>query len=234
MNTSSDRLRNNTYRLLRTQAESLRKEGLSYKEIQAKVPVSKSTLSTWCKNIPLTEAQIKRLGSLYDQQFRGAKANQKKAFENKKQIRENARLEIKNVNQEMLKIAGAMLYWAEGNKKYSTALSNSDPALIIFYISWLTEILHIKPTQLNAGIHLHEGQNDQDEKLFWSKLTGIPLDNFHKTFYKPVGTGHRKNILYHGTIKIRVKGIGSEHLKQKIIQNRSESSIIINRIINNL
>ncbi len=217
MPTRSDRLRNNTYRLLRTQAESLRREGLSYTEIQEKVLVSKSTLSGWCKDIPLTEEQLKRLGSKYDTLFRGAKANQKKALENRKQIRENARSEIKSVNQEMLKIAGAMLYWAEGNKSHSTALSNSDPALIIFYISWLTKILNIKPTQLSAGIHLHEGQDDQEEKLFWSKLTSIPLDNFYKTFYKPIGTGHRKNILYHGTIKIRVKGVGSEHLKQKIM-----------------
>ncbi len=117
----------------------------------------------------------------------------------------------------MLKIAGAMLYWAEGNKTHSTALANSDPALLIFYISWLKNILKIQPTQLTAQIHLHEGQNDGDEKLFWSKLTGIPLDNFHKTYYKPVGTGHRKNILYHGTVKIRVKGVGSELLRQKIL-----------------
>ncbi len=99
MPTSSDRLRNNTYRLLRSKAESLRREGLSYSEIQEKVLVSKSTLSGWCRNIPLTKEQIKRLGAKYDTQLRGAKANQTKAKETRERIRETAKSEIKTVNQ---------------------------------------------------------------------------------------------------------------------------------------
>lgn len=41
----------------------LRYQGLSYKEIRQKMPlsISKSTLSTWCKDIALTDKQKDRL-----------------------------------------------------------------------------------------------------------------------------------------------------------------------------
>ena len=42
-------------------AIKLRREGLSYREIRKHVPVAKSTLSLWLKNIPLKEKDRKRL-----------------------------------------------------------------------------------------------------------------------------------------------------------------------------
>jgi len=42
-------------------ALKLRGEGCSYSEIQKKVPVYKSTLSYWCRDVILTQAQMERL-----------------------------------------------------------------------------------------------------------------------------------------------------------------------------
>jgi len=217
MITSSNRLTNAEYRQLHTRAEKLRKQGLSYKEIHKQVPVSKSSLSLWCRDIPLSKKQIERLGKRYDTQLRGAKANQKKSKERKQAVRQYAINEISKPNDEMLKIAGALLYWAEGCKTVNTAIANSDPAFIVFFVKWFEQILDIKPEQLVAHLHLHKGQSDKKEKKFWSELTGIPIDNFGKTFYKPIGTGHRKNTLYHGTVRIRVKGKGVVLLRHKIL-----------------
>lgn len=205
------------YRHLRTQAEKLRKRGLSYKEIRKETSVSKSTISKWCRDIILTKIQIERLGSLYDTQLRGAKANQRKSEQRRQETRKQALAEISTPTPESLKIAGAMLYWAEGNKQHGTAVTNSDPAFIVFYVRWLQKILDIQPNCLKAHIHLHQGQLERKEKLFWSNLTGIPMNNFGKSFYKPVGTGHRKNILYHGTIRISVRGAGVELLRHRIL-----------------
>lgn len=205
------------YRQLRTSAEKLRSQGLSYKEIRQKVAVSKSTLSLWCKDIKLTKKQLAVLGARYDSQLRGAKANQKKGDERKQKARQQALGEFANISQDMVKVAGAMLYWAEGSKTSGTSITNSDPVLVVFFVKWLNVVLGIGPTQLTAHLHLHAGQKEKVEKLFWSKLSGIPLKSFYKTFYKPVGTGHRKNILYHGTIRIRVNGIGSELLRHRIL-----------------
>lgn len=206
------------YREFRTLAEQLRKKGWSYKEIRVKVPVSKSTLSEWCRDIPLSKAQIARLGSLYDTQLRGAKANQQKSAERKRAVREQAINElVGRITPDVLRVAGAMLYWAEGSKQGGTALANSDPTCVVFYVKWLQNILDIPVSRLTAHLHLHEGQDEHQEKIFWSQLTGIPLANFRKSFYKPVGTGHRKNVLYHGTIRVSVRGQGVELLRHRIL-----------------
>lgn len=42
-------------------AESLRRQGATYREILRKVSVSKSTLSVWLRDIRLTEAQKERI-----------------------------------------------------------------------------------------------------------------------------------------------------------------------------
>lgn len=213
----SDRLTNNDYRSMRSKAEKLRKKGLSYKEIQNEIPVSKSTLSIWLRNIHLTEEQRSRLGKRYDTQLRGAKANQMKAAKRREEIRVNAKRQISKPTRRELKLAGALLYWAEGAKTSSTSVTNSDPTFIIFWIRWLGEVLEIAPDQLRGHIHLHDGQDEDVEKLYWSKLTGIPLENFGKSYFKPVGTGHRRNKLYHGTLRVRIAGKGSELLRQKIL-----------------
>ncbi len=217
MTTRSNKYSNTQYRLFRTRSEELRKKGLSYKDIRKEIPVSKSTLSIWLREIKLTTNQIKQLGARYDSQLKGAKANQKKSQERKNLVRKDSMAEIPQPTKEALKIAGAMLYWAEGNKTCNTGLTNSDPALIVFFIEWLRQALNIQPTQLTAHLNLHRGGDGEKEKKFWSKLTRIPLANFGKTFFKPRGKGYRKNRLYHGTIRIRIKGTGTVLLRYKIL-----------------
>ncbi len=205
------------YRQLHTLAEGLRKKGLSYKEIRRSVPVSKATLSAWCRDIPLTKKQIARLGARYDTQLRGAKANQRKSAERKQATRSQAITEVPRLTSDAMKVVGAMMYWAEGSKNSGTAIANSDPTFVVFFVHWLKQVLNRSPENLTAHLHLHRGQNESKEKNFWSKLTGIPLRNFRKTFYKPQGTGHRKNILYHGTIRVSVCGVGVELLRHRIL-----------------
>jgi transposase-like protein len=46
---------------LRADARAMRLEGRSYREIREVVPVSKSTLSMWLKDVPISEEQRKVL-----------------------------------------------------------------------------------------------------------------------------------------------------------------------------
>jgi len=51
-----------------------------------------------------------------------------------------------------------------------------------------------------------------DIKNFWSELTGIPFQNFGKSFVKPVSKGYKKNNLYYGTMRIEVpKSVNIKH-----------------------
>ena len=59
--------------------------------------------------------------------------------------------------------------------------------------------------QFSLHLHLHEGNDEPSARAHWIDETGLIAANFHRTFIKPAGTGHRKNHLEHGvcTVKLR-------------------------------
>jgi len=199
---------------LKERAKELRKKGFSYSEIVEQVPVSKSTISIWCKNIELTKKQIARLGSLYDTQFRGAKANQLKRKKEIEIIKKNAKKEIKHLNNYEIKMIGAALYWAEGSKVKSSSFTNSDPLLIKFMMKWYRDICKVPENKIKPYLHLHTGLDEKKARKYWSRIINIPTNRFGSTFFKKEGTGHRKNKLYNGTLRIQVN---SEDLRHKIL-----------------
>lgn len=199
----------------------LRENGLSYKEIMQSIsfPIAKSTVSDWCKDIELTCEQKNRLEELfkcgsYRGSLLGAKTNQIRRLREVEAIKERARLEISELTQSELKLAGLMLYWAEGNKKYRVGISNSDPGIIHLMMEWFRKICNISDEKFKIYLNIHSGQDESRIKNFWSDVVGIPLSQFGKSYIKKEGTGYRKNILYKGTIKIE---IGDKNLLYKIL-----------------
>ncbi|MCX5697220.1 MAG: hypothetical protein NTU54_04555 [Candidatus Omnitrophica bacterium] len=189
----------------------LRRRGLSYREIKGEVPftLSKSTISSWCKDIELTARQKNRLELIFkDGSYRGrlagSKTTQIRRAKEVAGIREQAKSEISSLTENEFKLAGLMLYWAEGAKSRYVDITNSDPALIKFMTDWLRLICGVPEERFRACLHLHSGQNEKQIKAYWSKLTNIPIEQFSKSYIKQEGSGYRKNILYKGTIKIRV------------------------------
>lgn len=202
--------------------QDFRRQGLSYNEILQKVTVAKSSVSLWCRDIELTPGQKNRLTKKVEENRRrfsrlglGPKAVAFKRRREIHEIKKAAKREIHPLNPYELKIAGAMLYWAEGSKTQGagTEITNSDLKLIKFIIRWLKEICGVTSERLSARLNIHVNQNDKKIKKYWSEITGIPLANFGKSYIKPEGTGHRKNILHNGVIRIK---FGSEDLRHRI------------------
>jgi len=190
---------------------NLRHQGLSYKEIRQRIPftISKSTISDWCKDIELTAEQKDRLDKLFkDGSYRGrllgSKTTQARRTKEIEEIKEKARFEITSLTRDEFKLAGLMLYWAEGAKSRCIDITNSDPLLIKFMTNWLRIICRVPEERFRASLHLHSGQNEKQIKVYWSKITKIPICQFNKSYVKKEGSGYRKNRLYNGTIKIRV------------------------------
>lgn len=192
-------------------AQELRRQGYSYKEILQHVSVSKDTLSRWCKDIVLTNEQKNRL-------IKNKKIGQKKgsliAAENKRQkrlqnietIRKIAEKEIGTlVNREKF-LAGIALYAAEGIKMDGKGgFSNADPKLIQFMTKWFNSFAEIPISKLRGRIWLHEGLSENNAKTFWSDITGIPTDQFIKTYFtkrKADSKRVRKNIHQYGIFAI--------------------------------
>lgn len=195
-------------------ARKLRQQGLSYKEIQEQTGLAKSTVSLWCRDVELTSKQKTALFAKYDAQLRGAKSNQDKRRKAIEKIKLSAMSEIDNLSPSEFKIAGLMLYWAEGNKTLYPGLSNSDPKLIKFIMAWFRKVCLVPEEKFKVYLHLHSGQDELRSKMFWSEITGVPLSQFGKSYIKKEGSGHKKNILYHGTAKI---GIYNKDLLYRIL-----------------
>ena len=201
--------------------QSFRRQGFSYREILQRIPFSlaRSTISNWCKDIELTPEQLDRLDQLYHSsrhrnRLLGSKATQRRRAAEVMVIKTEAKNEVGRLQSNELWLAGLMLYWAEGAKTYRVSISNSDPDLIKFMVRWLKEVCKVPQDRLRLQLHLHSGQNEQELKEFWPRLTGISLSQFYKSFVKKEGSGHRKKSLYYGTLNLQ---IGNRNLLHKIL-----------------
>jgi len=205
---------NSKYAQLKKKAIHLRKKGWSYNEIKKKINVAKSTLSSWLKNVPLTPDQRKRLytNTILNLTL-GAPSQKERRKREIAEIIKEAEKEIKiPLFWDAYQLIGAALYWAEGSKTNKFEVTNSDPHFILFMVKWFERVFEVSPEDLKACLNIYPQQNENKIKKFWSQLTGIPLDNFGKSFVKPPNKGYKKNNLYYGTMKIRVpKGTDMRH-----------------------
>ena len=100
------------------------------------------------------------------------------------------------------------MYWAEGHNKsnYTIEFSNSNPKMISLMMRFFREILSIKEEKFRCKMTLHPGIKEEDCFKFWSRLTKVPKNQFNKTWVKPPKsrTGKMHNILYNGTLNVRV------------------------------
>jgi len=185
--------------------KDLRRQGLSYGEIMDLINVKKSTLATWCREVELTQDQIEAIrerraqipGIPVDTNWRRREEIQ--------ELRAVARDLVSELATDPLWVAGLVLYWAEGAKTRNfVSMANTDPRALRLFILWLRT--YLDPTaQFSLHLHLHEGNDERKAMGYWRAETGLVDANFHKTFIKPKGTGHRKNHLLQGicTVKLR-------------------------------
>ncbi len=198
---------------LRAQAVRLRGEGRSYSEITKLVGVSKSTLSLWLRNVPLTDEHRAALAERRDAPAR-QRAQTRKALRLRRneQLMAQARAEITTVSEYELFIAGLVAYWAEGAKNKPWApnrgvqFMNSDAGMIRLFLSWL-RLLGIGPERLSFRVYIHESADTEAALLYWAGIVAVQPDEFQRTGMKRHNaTTVRKNIGrdYHGCLSVRV------------------------------
>ena len=183
----------------------LRRFGLSYGEIMDLIEVKKSTLATWCRDVKLTEKQIAAIRERRAQ-IPGipVDTNWRRRAEIR-ELREVARSLVPELADDPLWIAGLVMYWAEGAKtRNQVSMANADPRALRLFILWI-QTYPSPGARFSIQLHLHEGNDDRAAKEYWRSETGLLEANFHKTFIKPQGTGHRKNHLEHGICTVKVR-----------------------------
>lgn len=196
----------------RNWARHLRKKGYSLREIAWEIKCSKSSVSGWVRDIPLTEAQIARLGSLQDK-ARARAANHPNSPKQKwARIRNNiidsGAKEIPcKYSLSTLKLIGAVLYWAEGYKAGVNMVnfSNSDPAMIALMMHFFRKVCNVPENKFRGIVHIHPHLNKENAEKFWSKISAIPIKQFHKTqFGVSKASKHKRDTLPLGTFRIVV------------------------------
>jgi hypothetical protein len=171
----------------RAKAIELRKEGKSYSEIKKLMRVSKSSLSLWLRNKPLTEEQVKKIAG-----------NKERAIE---RFRETMRLKRENrllkyyekqrkiwlpLSERELFFAGLFLYWGEGNKasRHTISISNTDPKVLVFSLCWMTTALKIPKKSIKVLLQLYTDMDVGKTTAYWSRLLRIPRSQFNKPYIK--------------------------------------------------
>ncbi len=109
--------------------------------------------------------------------------------------------------QEQLKIAAIMLYWAEGYKARGGTVdfANSDPDMVLIFWKFLSEVCGIDQKRIRLHLYAYEGQSIQNLKRFWCKLLKLSINHFTKPYIKKASMTHswRGPRMVHGLVHIR-------------------------------
>ncbi|MFZ3054394.1 MAG: helix-turn-helix domain-containing protein [Minisyncoccales bacterium] len=205
----------------REKALSLRKEGMSYSQIKKELGLSKSTLSSWLRNYPLSKDRIRELRDCNEfriEKFR--EAMREKREKKLKEIYQAQRKILLPLKTREFFMMGLGLYWGEGTKcrQDGLSVSNTDPAIIKFFICWLNKTLGVPKEKIKIALQLYSDMDIDKEMKFWSKETKIPLLQFTKPYVKKNSSEriNHKGSFGHGTCNARINNV---FLAQKIFMS---------------
>jgi transcriptional regulator with XRE-family HTH domain len=169
----------------KNEAIKLRRAGKSYSQIKETLGVSKSTLSGWLSNMPLSKQRLNELqrNQQVIEKIRSAKLKTRNT--RLTQVRNTVLEQITPLSKREFLIAGFFLYWAEGGKTktYTATLSNTDPRMIRAFIKWL-KLLEVSLDKMYIRLHLYADMNEVKEIDYWSKELKVAKDHFRKSYIK--------------------------------------------------
>ena len=191
-------------------ATDLRKKGYSYNDILKTVLVSKSTLSNWLKDFPLTSDEKRLLKDRVDKnislgRIRSGAVLRSHRIERDKVIFYESKKEFNSFVQDPFFQVGLALYWAEGSKRSNYwGFANSDSSMIRLMIKWTEKFLMVDRDQLGVRLYTHKPFAGENFELYWSQQIGIPVEKFKKTVYKSTGLLVKKRPNYNGCLRIHL------------------------------
>lgn len=90
-----------------------------------------------------------------------------------------------SLQDQKLKIAGLMLYWAEGTARGHTVdFVNSNVLMIKLFLKFLRQIYRVDEKRLRVLLYCYSNQNKNKLIDYWSKVTKIPVSQFSKPYIR--------------------------------------------------
>ncbi len=203
------------------EARNLRKTGLSYSEIAAKLLVPKATIASWVQGVNLTEYQKTLLNNrLTVKQKRGrfmaGITLKARRVYREKVAYDHAEVDFKSFISDPFFTYGLGLY-SGGALKDLTKLgrkntsnfqfTTNDPDRALCMVKWIERFLKIGKEGINVRLFLYEPYREQKLEDFWSQKMAIPKDIFEKTIYSPKHYFFHKKPEYRGSIALTVSSI---------------------------
>ena len=169
------------------QARALRAQGLTLLDIATALAVSKSSVSLWVRDVEFTPSP-RRTGA----QRRPHPAHEAK-LRQIDQLNAEGVARIGVLSEGAFLVAGVALYAAEGAKTDgSIGFPNTDPKMVSFFCHWLRHFFEVEESRLRVRLYLHEDLDLSAAEAFWSGVTGIPADQFHRA-YRAVADPSRRS-----------------------------------------
>ncbi len=192
-------------------AVALRKKGCSYNEILQRVPVARSTLSLWLRDVPLSEEERRLLkhrtseGALKGR-LKAAAAHRSDREERDRKMFEEMRTKYASHKSDPFFVAGIILYWAEGAKRSGGAFffMNSDENAHILMLDWLEKYFEIPRGDIGIRLYARRPVAHERKEEWWAKTLNIPLFNFRKTVFKPASRLAKKRPDYRGCPRLEL------------------------------
>lgn len=204
----------------REKAISLRKKGYSVKRIAQEIGAAPGSVSVWVRSVTLSASQKEKLKKHCHSPLVIEKRRQSRLrnelFKKNTAI-EEASKDISILDEKMIRVIGASLYWGEGSKsKIGCArITNSDPVLIKMMMRFFREVCKVPDNKFRAHIHIHSTDSAKQAEMYWSGIIGIPTSQFYKTYtIKSVSSKNRRFTLPYGTVEV---GVGDVRLHLKIM-----------------
>jgi predicted transcriptional regulator len=192
---------------IKRQAEDLRKNGASIKEIAQMLSVSSSTIHYWVGGIKISEVAQQRLENkqaIGRQKGADSRKRQKINFLEKIQKAVKVTLEDLDLSSIYLtKLLCAFLYWGEGGKtERCVSFTNSNNEMVFVFMDLFRKSFKLDESKFRALVHVHDYHNETEIIAYWSKVSKIPVKLFSKSYQKQQG-GTNKRAEYKGTLRIR-------------------------------
>jgi hypothetical protein len=185
-------------------ARDLRRSGMPYKRIAARIGVSAASVHAWTKDIELTDEQksfnlrgprgpqnpelVRRRAESWAARCRSARLASQE--DGRRAAREG----------DPLHQAGCMLYWAEGAKRRNTIqFTNSDPHMLAFFRRFLVEAMAIEFDEIAMSINVYtkNGMAIEEIERYWPTYWSFPR--------APSGSsGRARNKLPYGVVTLNV------------------------------
>lgn len=210
---------------LKTKARAFRNGGMSIRDIASRLGISKSTVSLWCADIVLSAAHAEELRKNrilggYKGRLAGARFHKDKKEEKIRLFRSEGMRITKNADNQDLFMVGLGLYMGEGNKIGNRfQFTNSNPELVKIILLWLKRSFQIPKSHIYCRVLINEIHSYRVTSVErrWSKLLGIPKEQFRKTLLiksksKKIYENHEVHL---GTLVLRVRS--SSELQYRVL-----------------